>query len=131
MNKSVLALVVGLIIGGILFVILEGILMERFDVHDPSELNFFGLLIQLCIHAFGSFITGFFIGNLRRKKARKLSLVAALIYTSMAMITMLIDPYPVWFVLCDIVIFAPFVLMGSYVNFWGHSHDDVNSDSEQ
>ena len=130
MNKNVLALAVGLIIGGILFVLLEGLLMYRFEVDSPSNLSFLGLLVLLGIHAFGSFFTGFFIGILRRKKAQNLSMIAALIFTSMAMITMLIDRHPVWFVICDILIFSPFALIGSYINFWGHSQSDVDSEIE-
>ena len=130
MNKNILILGLGLVIGGIIFLVLEGLLIYRFGIDNPVELSFLGLLSLLAIHALGSFFAGFVIGIFGRGKAGLLATVAALIFTSTAMITVLIDEYPTWFVLCDILIFTPFALVGSSINFWSDSHNDVNSDQE-
>ena len=128
MGKQILAVIVGLVAGGLVIYGIESINMVRFpwpenlSMEDEeafaeyvASLPIDALITVIIAHAVGSFVAGFVCGKIALSKQLMLGIVCGVILMAGGIMNIVMIPHPLWFSVADLLMFIPFAWLGAKV----------------
>lgn len=126
MAKNILAVIIGVIVGGLVIYGIESINMVRFpwpenlSMEDKeafaeyvNSLPVDALLTVIIAHALGSLVAGFVCGKITPNKHITLGLICGVVFLLGGIMNLVMIPHPLWFMVADLLVFLPFAWLGA------------------
>ncbi|MRX27733.1 hypothetical protein [Kangiella sp. HZ709] len=126
MGKKILAVIIGLIIGGLVIMGIEAINMLRFPwpegmsmddkegfVSYMQSLPMSALITVLMAHIVGAIVAGFTSTKIAAVNNINLGLICGVILLIGAAINLFMIPHPIWFMVINVLTILPAALLGA------------------
>ena len=126
MGKQILAVIVGVIVGGLTIYAIESINMVRFpwpedlSMEDKeafaeyvSSLPVDAFITVIIAHLVGSFIGGFVCSKITPNKKLLLGTICGVFFLAGGIMNLVMIPDPLWFMVADLLVFIPFAWLGA------------------
>jgi len=126
MGKQILAVIVGVIVGGLTIYAIESINMVRFpwpedlSMEDKeafaeyvSSLPVDAFITVIIAHLVGSFIAGFVCSKITPNKKLLLGTICGVLFLAGGIMNLVMIPHPLWFMVADLLVFVPFAWLGA------------------
>ncbi len=126
MGKQILAVIVGVIVGGFTIYGIESINMVRFpwpedlSMEDKeafaeyvSSLPVDAFITVIIAHLVGSFIAGFVCSKITPNKKLLLGTICGVLFLAGGIMNLVMIPHPLWFMVADLLVFVPFAWLGA------------------
>lgn len=126
MAKNILAVIIGVIVGGLVIYGIESINMVRFpwpenlSMQDKEafaeyvvSLPLDALLTVIIAHALGSLVAGFACSKIASNKHIVLGLICGGVFLLGGIMNLVMIPHPLWFMVVDLLVFLPFAWLGA------------------
>lgn len=135
MIRNMLAAVIGLVVGWIVFIVIQSVLPFIFpptvylDTSSQESINqymasitpaMFGVV--LAGYAIGSFVAGLIIGKIAENKGNALPFIVGGMFTLGWILNLVMLPHPKWVAIVGFFMFIPFAVLGKNLTSGG---DDV------
>lgn len=126
MGKQILAVIVGVIIGGLIIYGIESINMVRYpwpenlSMEDKeafaeyvSSLPVDAFITVIIAHLIGSFVAGFVCSKITPSRKLLLGTICGMFFLVGGIMNLVMIPHPLWFMVIDLMIFVPFAWLGA------------------
>ncbi|RDX35347.1 hypothetical protein DZA37_00985 [Kangiella sp. HD9-110m-PIT-SAG06] len=126
MGKQILAVMVGVVVGGLAIYGIESINMVRFpwpenlSMEDEaafaeyvSSLPVDAFITVIIAHAVGSFISGFVCCRITPSKHLLFGTICGVLFLLAGIMNLIMIPHPLWFMIVDVLVFVPFAWLGA------------------
>lgn len=123
--KNALAIVAGLLAAFVVFAAIEGLSgiihppPPGLDLKNPemmkeyiSALPLSAKIMVLAAYLIGSLVAGMVVAKVSKSSDKKLPIIVGSILTVLAIINLSMIPSPIWFIVINLLIYIPFVLLG-------------------
>lgn len=123
--KNALAVVAGLLAAFVVFTVIEGLSSiihpppAELDMKNPemmkeyiSALPLSAKIMVLAAYVIGSLVAGMVVAKVSKSSDKKLPIITGSILTVAAIVNLYMIPSPIWFVVINLLIYIPFVLLG-------------------
>lgn len=132
MIRNILAAVIGLIVGWIVFIAIQSVLPFIFpptvalDPSNQESINAYMASITpamfavvLAGYAIGSFVAGLIIGKIAENKGNALPFVVGGLFTVGWILNLVMLPHPMWVAIVGFFMFIPFAVLGKNLTSGG------------
>ncbi len=126
MGKKILAVIIGLIVGGLVIMGIESINILRFpwpeglNLEDKDAfaeyvqgLPVSALITVLLAHIAGALVAGFLSTKIAAANNYTLAVICGVILLAGAVVNLFMIPHPVWFMVVNVLTIIPAALLGS------------------
>ncbi len=123
--KNALAVVAGLLAAFVVFAAIEGLRSilhpspPGLDMKNPEMMKEYiatlplsAKIMVLAAYLIGSLVAGMVVAKVSKSSDKKLPIITGSILTVAAIVNLYMIPSPIWFVVINLLIYIPFVLLG-------------------